>query len=99
MWMGRDMGGQDISVYKHGITRRYLHLSLDRTEGLRAYRYTGDGYDVTPLADAVEDVFEDIEKTPGVNPDDPRATPYDDEFRARKDRALAEAGYKVIRLE
>lgn len=96
--MGRDLGGAGINLYKHGITRRYLNLALDSNDGLCAYRYVGDGYVEMSLEEAIAEAFAGIEKAPSVNPDDPRATPYDDEYRVRKDRALAEAGYKVMRL-
>ncbi len=69
MWMGRD--GDGINAYKQGITRRYLHLSLDRENRVCAHRYVGDGYAETSLQEAIDEAFEGIEKAPGVNPDDP----------------------------
>lgn len=88
MWMQRvDDSGVIIELYKHGITRRHLNLDGDG----RAYRYTGSGYMEITLAEAVEWVFDGIEAM-GWS----RETVYDDEFRATKYRALAEAGWTMI---
>jgi hypothetical protein len=90
MFMGYSEDPAGIRLYKHGITRRYLALD---DQG-RAYRYTVFGYRKTTMEEAVEEVFEGIEKTGAT-----RETPYDDAWRAAKDAKLAEAGYRVIRLD
>ena len=88
MWMYRvEQDDAVIELYKHGITRRYLNL--DQTN--RAYRYTEDGYVQTPVALAVESVFDGIEEMGWT-----RETRYDEEFVAEKHRLLAEAGWTVI---
>jgi hypothetical protein len=90
MFMGYSDNPAGIRLYKHGITRRYLALD-DRG---RAYRYTPLGYRKTKLKAAIDEVFEGIEKMGAT-----RKTPYDDAWRAAKDAKLAEAGYRVIRLD
>lgn len=88
MWMYRvEEGDSVIELYKHGITRRYLNLD----QANRAYRFTGDGYIQIPVAVAVDQVFSGIEDM-GWS----RETKYDEEFVARKHRALREAGWTVI---
>jgi hypothetical protein len=101
MWMGWETGpdGRPIAEYKHGITRRYLHLDED----VNAYRYVPaldsyGSYVRIPLELAIEEVFEGLERMHGVNADDPRATPYDDAFRRARDDALRRAGFTVVRL-
>ena len=88
MWMGLATGG--IRLYKHGLTRRYLNLCLDPGGEVLASRYTGKGYVRMPLAEAIEAAFAGIEELAGVYRSDPRATPYDHEYRALRDRKLRE---------
>jgi hypothetical protein len=88
MWMNRiEDCGVVIELYKHGITRRYLNL--DRNGG--AYRYTGDGYELIAMSEAVDHVFCGLEEM-GYT----RETDYDEEFIRRKHQALREAGWTVI---
>lgn len=88
MWMNRvDQGGTTIELYKHGITRRYLNL--DHAGG--AWVYTGDGYEPTPLPEALDEVFEGLEEM-GYD----RETVYDEEFIRRKHEAFRRAGWTVI---
>ena len=61
-----------------------------------AYRYTGDDYACVPLKPAIEAAFADLETLAGVYRGDPRATPYDHEYRALRDRRLRELGWTVI---
>ena len=94
MWMGLAPGG--IRLYKHGITRRYLNLYLDPPGEVLAYRYTGEHYVRIELAEAIDETFAGIETLAGVYRSDPRATPYDHEYRALRDRRLRELGWTVI---
>ena len=94
MWMGLAPGG--IRLYKHGITRRYLNLYLDPQGAVSAYRYVDGRYVRIAVEVAIEEAFAGIERLGGVYSDDPRATPYDHEFRALRDRRLREAGWTVI---
>ncbi len=88
MWMGRTWDcGVVIELYKHGITRRYLNL--DRFGN--AYRYTGEGYKLTAMEEALDHVFEGLEAM-GYD----RETDYDEEFIRRKHEALRKAGWTVI---
>jgi hypothetical protein len=103
MWMGwaARPDGPPIAQYKHGITRRYLHLD----ENGNAYRYVpapeptrcGSHLRIV-IALAIEEVFDGIELLHGVNAADPRATPYDDAFRRARNRALQRAGFTVVEL-
>ncbi|MGH8572439.1 MAG: hypothetical protein ACREX8_07685 [Gammaproteobacteria bacterium] len=93
-WMG--LGPSGIRLYKHGVTRRYLNLYLDPEGDVVAYRYTRQEYVRVPLEAAIEAAFAGIETLGGVYPGDPRATPYDHEYRALRDRRLGEAGWTVI---
>ena len=88
MFMYRDeWAGAVIEVYKHGITRRSLHLDHDG----RAYVYRRDGYLEVPVVDAVDYVFEDIEEM-GFT----RKTPYTEEYRRQKYKKAREMGWTVI---
>ncbi len=88
MWMFRVVwSGELIQVYKHGITRRSLHLDNSG----HAYLYRGDRYEEVPVGDAVDRVFEDIEEM-GYT----RETPYTEEYRREKYRRAGEAGWTVI---
>jgi hypothetical protein len=88
MWMYRvEWEGSVIEVYKHGITRRSLHLDHDG----RAYLYRRDGYLEIPVKEAVDRVFEDLEEW-GLS----RETPYTEEYRREKYRKAREHGWTVI---
>ncbi len=88
MWMNRiDWEGRAIEVYKHGITRRSLHLDHDG----RAYLYRSGEWAEVPVSVAVDHVFEDIEEM-GCT----RETPYTEEYRGEKYRRARELGWTVI---
>lgn len=88
MWMDRvSWRGRTLEVYKHGITRRSLHLDH---EG-RAYLYRGDSYKEISMSDAMERVFEDIEEMGAT-----RETPYDEAYRREKYRKARELGWTII---
>lgn len=74
MWMfGVELeDGALIDVYKHGITRRYLHLD----HGGRAFYYTGGGrYRQVGWSMALAAVFDGSEWN-GGNPAHPNSTPW-----------------------
>jgi hypothetical protein len=79
--------GRVIEVYKHGITRRSLHLDHDG----RAYFYRGGGYLEVPVVEAVDYLFEGIEEM-GFT----RKTPYSEEYRRQKYKKAKEMGWTVI---
>jgi hypothetical protein len=96
MYMGESAApdGTPIMLYKHGMTRSYLNVSAD----LRTWRYVacaelaGEGsYAVQPLAAALANVFHQCEEL-GAKPN----MAYDAEFRAKRDAALADAGYRTV---
>lgn len=92
MWMFRVPWKKEvIECYKHGITRRSIHLD----HGGRAYRYRyrsgRDEYVEVPVAAAVDGVFEDIEKMGHT-----RATPYDEEYRLEHYRKAREMGWTIV---
>jgi len=81
MWMYRlAWKNEVIEVYKHGITRRALHL--DHTG--HAYLYRGDRYEDIPVDEAIEAM--------GCT----RQTPYTEEYRREKYRRAREAGWTII---
>jgi hypothetical protein len=85
-------GKAPLRAYKHGITRRYLHLRI-RDERVEAFRYAGErSYTPATVAEEIEDAYATIERSRAT-----RETVYDDAYREEKDRRLAEAGYTVIR--
>ena len=96
MWMGahEGPGGRKIQSYKHGITRGYLHLTL---EDGRPQAWTYKSLERTPTfraretSDALEEHYralEELEELP--------ETAYDNEYRARRNAALKDAGWTVI---
>jgi len=87
MYMGKVNG---IHLYKHGITRTYLNLS-DRGE---CYVSRGDWrYEPADFAAELRKLEASL-RTLGET----LATVYDDEYIARKDRALQEAGIPLVRI-
>ncbi len=98
MWMSWAVRpeGPPIARYKHGITRRYLNLCLDPPGEVSAYRYSGRDYVRIQVVEAIDEAFAGIETLAGVSRSDPRATPYDHEYRALRDRQLRELGWSVI---
>jgi hypothetical protein len=88
MWMYRvEWEGEVIEVYKHGITRGWLHLDHSG----HGYLYRGGFYEEIPVKKAVDLVFKDIEKM-GFS----RETPYTEEYRREKYRRARELGWTVI---
>ena len=90
MFMGHSTtwNNKPICLYKHGITRRYLNLDAKG----QAYKYTGHGgYTTIGLEEAIEHAFQGVEDM-GHS----RTTPYNSEFRAVRDAALAAAGFTVV---
>ncbi len=88
MWMYRLAWKREvIEVYKHGITRRSLHLDHSG----HAYLYRRNRYKEIPVGEAVDRAFEDIEKF-GCT----RETPYTEEYRREKYRRASEAGWTII---
>ncbi len=88
MWMHRtERETGTIEHYKHGITRRYLHLD----HGGHAYLY-GDGtYVETPVGIALEIVFADI-----VSMGATRETAYNESYVLEKHRKAREMGWTII---
>lgn len=83
-----------IWSYKHGITRRYLHIGDD----LRVYTYRGD---LCPLGDpwyqrantewAIKCAFDGIDRLGAT-----RTTAYNDDFIAERNARLVAAGFTVV---
>lgn len=90
MYMGSMPGPEGrIHMYKHGITRRYLNISDNGQCWLYA-SVPGTYHEIDSIS-AVLRVYEGIEGL-GATP----STVYDADYRAKRDAALAAAGYKVI---
>jgi len=88
MWMQRvDWEGKDIEVYKHGITRRSLHLDHDG----RAYLYREGAYVDVPVGIAVEIVFAGLSMLGAT-----RETAYNEAYVREKRRKAREMGWTVI---
>jgi hypothetical protein len=88
MWMHRvEWEGATIEVYKHGITRRSLHLDHDG----RAYLYRPDEFVETPVGIAVEIVFAGITSMGAT-----RETPYNEAYVLEKHRKAREMGWTII---
>jgi len=86
--MGRVNG---IHLYKHGLTRSYLCLD-DRgdcyvSRGDWRYETAEFSVELGKIEASLRELGETLE------------TVYDDQYIARKDRALKEAGISVLRLE
>jgi hypothetical protein len=87
MFMGRVNG---INQYKHGISRRYLFLD---DEG-RAYEAGGrNEFQEIPVEEALARV-----EAPLKEVGETLETPYDSAYIRRKDAALREAGFDVLRI-
>jgi hypothetical protein len=88
MWMHRtEQDGETIEHYKHGITRRYLHLDHHG----HAYLYSSNRYVETPVGIAVELVFADIGLLGAT-----RETAYNEAYIRKKHRELRAMGWTVI---
>jgi len=87
MFMGRVNG---INQYKHGISRQCLFLD---DEG-RAYEAAGrNGFREIPIEEAIARV-----EAPLQEMGETLETPYDTAYIRRKDAALREAGFDVLRI-
>ena len=87
MFMGRVRG---INQYKHVISRQYLFLD---DEG-RAYEAAGrNGFREIPIEEAIARV-----EAPLQEMGETLETPYDSAYISRKDAALREAGFDVLRI-
>ena len=87
MFMGRVNG---VNQYKHGISRRYLFLD---DEG-RAYEAAGRNvFREIPVEEAIARV-----EAPLQEMGETLETPYDSAYISRKDAALREAGFDVLRI-
>ena len=87
MFMGRANG---VNQYKHGISRRYLFLD---DEG-RAYEAAGRNvFREIPVEEAIARV-----EAPLQEMGETLETPYDSAYISRKDAALREAGFDVLRI-
>lgn len=96
MFMGKHphptMPGRTLFEYKNGITRRYLRVD---DEG-QAYGFKGDAktgaekYPPIPLEQAIDRVFEGIEKQ-----GETRESKYNDAYRQKRNDALIKAGIGV----
>ncbi len=87
MFMGRANG---INQYKHGISRHYLFLD---DEG-RAYEAAGrNEFREIPVEEAIARV-----EAPLQEMGETLETPYDSAYIRRKDAALREAGFDVLRI-
>lgn len=86
-----------VFAYKHGITRRYLHI--DSNLGTCFYRgdlidpddHKRPVYQRLGVEAAIEAVYEDIEQFRADH-----TTKYDADYIAERNRRLIEAGYSVI---
>ncbi len=88
MWMYRtEWEGETIEHYKHGITRRYLHLDHSG----HAYLYGADEYVQTPVGIAGELVFAGIDSMGAT-----RETVYDEAYVREKHREAREMGWTII---
>ncbi len=89
MFMGRLSNG--ITQYKHGISRQYLFLD----DHGRAYQRTANGcFRRIATVEALAGIEESLRAM-----GETLQTPYDSEYRRRRDRALSAAGFEVLRLQ
>jgi hypothetical protein len=86
MFMGYS---DDVRVYKHGLTRRYLNLD---PEG-RAYTRKGSQWEEVPLKQAIDTAFDGLSSM-GFK----RSTPYDEKSRAKRHKILRDAGWAIVTL-
>ncbi len=88
MFMGRLNG---INLYKHGIARMYLNLDdsgacyVCRESGI--YETADFAQELAKLEAALAELGETLESV------------YDEAYKARKERALREAGVSLLRIE
>lgn len=88
MYMGRVNG---INLYKHGIARMYLNLDdsgacyVDRGNGI--YEIADFPVELAQIEAALGELGETLESV------------YDDAYKARREKALREAGISLLRIE
>lgn len=88
MYMGRANG---INLYKHGIARMYLNLDdasacyVDRGNG--NYEIADFAIELGKIEAALAELGESLESV------------YDDAYKARKEKALREAGISLLRID
>lgn len=94
MYMGHTAlgDGTPLFMYKHGITRRYLHLTATG----QAYLYRpgpagGASYGQIPLEAAIERAYADLEAL-----GESRTTAYNEEYRRARNAAMVAAGWTVV---
>lgn len=87
MYMGRING---INLYKHGIARRYLALD-DRGQCFVQRHKQYQGVDFNVELAKIEAVLAEIGET--------LESSYNEEYIARKDQALEQAGLQVRRIQ
>jgi hypothetical protein len=95
MFMGYVSGppGEPLRVYKHGITRRALHLRIQDGR-LEAYRAAGGGrFRPAVLDEEVEAAYAGIGDH-GAR----RETDYDEAYVAERERRLRAQGWTVVRF-
>lgn len=87
VWMYRSTCSEEtVEVYKHGISRRYLHLDHNG----RAYEYCSDRSVEIPVGDAVDHVFENIEEMGAT-----RVTRHSEEYVREKHRRARELSWTI----
>ena len=84
----------DITCYKHGITRKSLHVDNKGQCWLWRYSEMQREGMYTPIGsiEAVLAVYRDIEAIGGASP----STIYDSDYIQRRNEALNAAGYTVV---
>lgn len=99
MFMNRNAGPRgEIISYKHGITRKGLHLDRDGVPWMPIW---GDGtqpvrWSPLPIVTAVELLTERGHYRDLTAMDARPGTRYDDDYKAERNRRLGEAGFTVI---
>ena len=84
-------GNWPLNQYKHGISRQYLFLD----DGGRAYEPAGrNGFREIPVEEAIGRIEARLEEM-----GETLETPYDSVYISRKDAALREAGFDVLRIQ
>ncbi|MCI0622106.1 MAG: hypothetical protein L0387_10635 [Acidobacteria bacterium] len=88
MYMGRANG---VNLYKHGIARMYLNLDDSGAcyvyQGHATYEKADFALELAKLEASLAELGESLESV------------YDDSYKARKEKALQEAGISLLRIE
>ena len=88
MFMGYD---GDIRIYKHGFTRRHLHVDAQG----RTYRYSSSsGYARIPRDDAIRSAFDGL-KEMRIS----RSAPYDDNAKRKRHNQLVKQGWTMVGVD